>query len=79
MNEKTSGPNGVEIAVYVVVVLGAAWLIWKVSVDGFYQSEVPVIGVVAAVTAVAGLVASRMTSARKKAEAAAADRAQGVE
>lgn len=74
----TSRPGGLEVVLYVIGGAGLAWGIWKGSIDGIYASEAPVLIGVLAVSGILLFSASRVTARRKKADAEAADRAQGV-
>lgn len=68
-----------EVVLYAIGGIALLWGLWKTMIDGFYRSEMLMIGVVLAIAVAAFVIASRMSAARKRAAAAEADRDRGVE
>jgi hypothetical protein len=68
-----------EVLLYVIGGASVAYGSWKGYIDGFYPSEAPVVFGAAIVGAVLLFVASRLSAARARSAAQAADRERGVE
>lgn len=68
-----------EILLYVLSGVCVAYGFWKACIDGYYQSEIPLVFGALVIGAVLLFIAGRISAQRKRLAAQAADRERGVE